>query len=59
ERLRIFAEEMMEEHRSRLDDVCHILVSNRDRREEQHRQSTLGERVKKYFTFFDDRENVE
>lgn len=59
ERLRIFAEELMEENKSKLDDVCHILVSNRDRREEEQRQSTLGDRVKKYFTFFGERDTVE
>ncbi len=58
-RLRIFAEEMMEEHKSRLDDICHILASNRDRREEEQRQITMGDRVKKYFTFFGDRDTVE
>lgn len=59
DRLRIFAEELMEEQKSKLDDICHILVSNRDRREEEKRQTSLGDRVKKYFTFFGDREIVE
>ncbi len=59
ERLRLFAEELMEERKGQLDEICHLLVSNRDRREEEHRQSSLGDRVKKYFTFFGDREPVE
>ncbi len=59
ERLRVFAEELMEEEKSKLDDICHILASNRDRREEEKRQTTMGDRVRKYFTFFGDRETVE
>lgn len=59
DRLRVFAEELMEEQKSKLDDICHILASNRDRREEEQRRNTLGDRVKKYFTFFGDREIVE
>ena len=59
DRLRIFAEELMEEQKSKLDDICHILASNRDRREEEKRQITMGDRVKKYFTFFGDRDTVE
>ncbi len=59
DRLRIFAEELMEEQKSKLDDICHILASNRDRREEEQRQITMGDRVKKYFTFFGDRDTVE
>lgn len=58
-RLRLFAEELMEDQKSRLDDICHILASNRDRREEEQRQITMGDRVKKYFTFFGDRDTVE
>lgn len=58
-RLKNFSEELMEENKGQLDDICHILASNRDRREEARHQSTIGDRVKKYFTFFGDRETVE
>lgn len=59
ERLRLFAETLMEEQKDKLDEVCHLLVSNRDRREETHRRNSMGDRVKKYFTFFGDRETEE
>lgn len=58
-RLRNFSEGLMEENKSQMDDICHILATNRDRREEEQRQSTIGDRVKKYFTFFGERETVE
>lgn len=58
-RLRNFSESLMEENKDQMDDICHILASNRDRREEQQRQSSIGDRVKKYFTFFNERETVE
>ncbi|MCM2343031.1 MAG: patatin-like phospholipase family protein [Alphaproteobacteria bacterium] len=59
EKMRLFSETLMEENSGQMDDICHILASNRDRREEERRQSSIGDRVKKYFTFFGERETVE
>lgn len=51
-RLRDFAEAMMEEHKNRFDELCHILVNRRDQRQEE--QENMIRRTRKYFSFFRD-----
>lgn len=51
-RLRFFVEALMEENKSRFDEVCHLLVSNRDRRQNDAREKTRKSRAKRFFTFF-------
>lgn len=51
-RLRDFAEAMMEEHKDRFDQLCHILVNRRDQRQEE--QESMLRRTRKYFSFFQD-----
>lgn len=57
-RLRIFSETLLENNKKQLDDICHILVSNRDRRDEDRNQDTIGGKMRRYFDFFGDRETV-
>jgi hypothetical protein len=51
-RLRDFAEAMMEEHKDRFEQLCHILVNRRDQRQEE--QESMIRRTRKYFSFFRD-----
>jgi hypothetical protein len=57
-RLRIFSETLLENNKKQLDDICHILVSNRDRRDEDRNQDTISGKMRRYFDFFGDRETV-
>jgi hypothetical protein len=48
-KLQYFFEEMLEENKSKFDEVCHILVNNRD--DKQQEKSTLLKDMKKFFKF--------
>ncbi len=50
-RLRYFAESLMEENRGKFEEICHILVNNRDRKTEGKRQNNLKKNAKKYLRF--------
>ena len=56
-RLRLFFEAIMEENARTFDEVCHILVSNRDRRSDEDR-SKRKEGILRYFvSMFDGRDS--
>ena len=42
ERLKTFAEEMLEENKKQFDDVCHLLATNRDRKVEEKKTAPKG-----------------
>lgn len=48
QRLRRFAEELIEDNQSRFDQLCHRLASNRDARQKERRGKSLAARLK-YF----------
>lgn len=48
-RMREFADNMMEEYAPQLDDVCHILVNNRDRKFKTQKSTSLKDKL---FSFF-------
>ncbi|MFN3827155.1 MAG: patatin-like phospholipase family protein [Micavibrio sp.] len=58
-RMKDFSYGLIEDNHKRIDEMCHIMVSNRDRRQEEQRMDTIGNRVRKYFTFFGEREIAE
>lgn len=45
-----FVEEIMEEQKDSFEEVCHILVNNRDRKEDEIRHDTLAGRMKYYMS---------
>lgn len=48
QKLQHFAEGMMEENKSKLDDICHLLVQNRDNRQRRQKERTgLFSKIKK------------
>jgi len=51
-RLRFFVEAMMEEKKNRFDDLCHLLVSNRDRRMTESREKIQKARTRHFLSFF-------
>ena len=51
-RLRMFAEELLEENKSRFEEVCHLLVNNRDQRQRENEEKNRKTRMKRFFTFF-------
>lgn len=51
-RLRVFTESLLEEHAKQFDDVCHMLVSNRDRRSREAHDKARKSRSKRFFSFF-------
>jgi len=53
-KLRNFAEIIMEEHSKQLDDVCHLLVNNRDKKEGKRAEDGKGKKGKKrgFLSFF-------
>ena len=57
-RLRFFVEAMMEEKKDRFDELCHLLVTNRDRRMEESRAKTRKARKKHFFSFFTGRDDT-
>lgn len=59
QRMKQFSAEIIEDNHKRIDEICHILVSNRDRKQEEQHADSIGDRVKKYFTFFGERETAE
>ncbi len=57
-RLRFFVEALMEEKKDRFDEVCHLLVTNRDRRVEEHREKIRKTRAKRFFSFFSGKDDM-
>lgn len=51
-RLRFFVESILEENTKQLDNVCHILVGNRDRISREYAERTRKARASKFFTLF-------
>ncbi|GJL84464.1 MAG: patatin [Micavibrio sp.] len=51
-RLKVFFEEMLEDNKKQFDDVCHLLVSNRDRKEDDKREqgTSLGKILRHYIS---------
>ena len=47
--LRGFYETLMEENKSRFDDLCHVLVNNRDQRQNDHHEKRKKKSAIKYF----------
>lgn len=61
-RLRIFTEELLEEHKSQFEEICHLLVNNRDQRQKESQEKNRKARMQRFFTFFsghDDTERLE
>lgn len=54
--LRVFAEELMEEQADKMDAVCHLLVNQRDRRQEEKEEGLMGA-AKSYYYKLTDRRN--
>ena len=50
--MRNFFEGLVEENKNQFEEVCHLLATNRDRREDDKREN-IGEKVKKYFNLFE------
>ena len=58
-RLRQFTEVILEERQKEFDAVCHLLVSNRDRKSRLAQQRSRKSRRRRYFTFFGGRDETE
>lgn len=50
-RLEYFAESIMEENKSRMDDLCHLLVRQRDQRHRE-RQDSIVSKTRKLYSLF-------
>ena len=57
-RLRFFVEALLEENRSKFDNICHLLVSNRDQRQNESMEKTRKARIQRFFTFFSGRDDT-
>lgn len=57
-RLRFFVEALVEDNKSHFDDICHILVSNRDQRESDYQEKTRKARMQRFFTFFSGKDDT-
>lgn len=57
-RLRSFVESLLEENKSKLDDICHLLVSNRDQRQRENQEKIRKAGMKRFFTFFSERDDT-
>jgi predicted acylesterase/phospholipase RssA len=51
-RLRFFVEALLEENSARFDQVCHMLATNRDRRQRETEIKSRKSRIKRFFGFF-------
>ncbi len=57
-RLRFFVEAMLEDNKSKFDDICHLLVNNRDQRQNENQEKNRKARRKQFFTFFSGRDDT-
>lgn len=58
-RLRFFVESLLEENAKKLEDVCHILVNNRDRKHRESAEKNRKARMQKFFTLFSGPDDTE
>jgi patatin-like phospholipase/acyl hydrolase len=57
-RLRFFVESLLEENKNKFDDICHLLVGNRDQRQNENQEKTRKARIQRFFTFFSGRDDT-
>jgi patatin-like phospholipase/acyl hydrolase len=58
-RMRFFAEDILEENAKTFDDICHIMVDNRDRRSQEYETRKKKARMKSFFTLFSGSDDTE
>lgn len=51
-RLRVYVDELLEEYKDQFDDVCHLLVSNRDQRHRATEEKKRKASIRRFMTFF-------
>ncbi len=55
--LETFTEELLEENKGQFDAICHLLVNQRDRREEEQANNAIRKAKKHYFSLMGKRKN--